>query len=1011
MKRHRRAARTAPISDKPVASIRHSNNRIVWCIGVSATVSVAAYLFFAFYGSTSQHQLPQDQLPQAEAAMTIGDFATARQMADQVLASNPSSSRALLVAGFAAAGQQRIDDAIQYLERVPDEDLENKVIALGSLGKFFVQLGYAARAETSFRRVLQLDPTSVEAREGLIGLLVLESRNWEAEELILPLLQHGRIQSNHLMVASSPEIWLADVSHFTEICLTAVPDDPLPLLHKAGEAWRLNDTVEAESLLRKIIQSHPDNAEAQSQLGRILAESPDSSAFLTWRSSLAKSVEEHPAIWFDYGLWAQSHEQLAAAARCYWEALSRRPNYTAANYHLSQVLIALGKSKQAQPFAERAGQLAKLQRMIEGIKSEWAPDKIRELVELLEAMGRPWEAAGWCQVELQQNSNDPWSSAKLLELRPYFSRCKTYTLDTHNLTKLIDLSGNRLPQWPTAPSSPQYSADGEHLAASIEFVDSAADVGIDFTYHNGAMANGKESLLEMDGGGVAVLDYDNDGWPDLYFTQGGVLPPQSETSEYGDRLYRNLGDGRFRDVTAEAGLGDTGYSQGVTVGDFDNDGFPDLYVANIGPNRLYQNNGDGRFRDVTSRSGVAGNAWTSSCLLADLNGDTLPDIYAVNYLGGDDLYTRLCEKKPGRRCAPIDFPAEQDRLYQNLGDGRFEDVTERCGIVAPDGRGLGIVAADLDGSHRLSLFVANDMSANFLFFNQTQSPGGPLAFSERGVLSGVAFDAQGVAQACMGIAVGDANDDGLLDLFVTNFYREANNFFVQHAKGLFSDECRAANLWEAGFAMLGWGTQFIDFDLDGRLDLVVANGHVHDPLDADTPYRMPPQCFRNQGEGRFELLPVDSLGGYFRGNYLGRALARLDWNRDGLEDICSSHLDTPYALLTNRTEQHGHFLSLRLVGVASDRDALGTSVRVTTGEHTRLRQLTAGDGFQVSNQRQLVFGLGASQRIDLLDVRWPSGLEQQFHDVPTDSQILLVEGQVWEAIESELKSYGTFPDP
>lgn len=984
MKRRRHATG----SDRKFERLATStDNRVAWRVALAILFAAGVCLLPPLFDTASQRRLRQ-----AEAALSRGEFSEAQRLADLVLEQDPMSSQALLVGGHAAAGQQRADLAIGYFERVPDDGSGNAVIALRALGNCAVRLGLAALAEECFRRALQYDPSQLEARDGLIRLLVLENRTWEAQQLILPLFQAGRVHANHLVVTGSTEIWLADVSEFSAACLAAVPGDPLPLLHAAGQAWRANNPQRAEELLDQIVAVHPGNVEAQARLGRILADSPAPAAFLQWHAQLPESAGEHPEIWFDRGFWAQRHGQPAAAARCYWEVILRQPNHTAANYQLSQVLVGLGKSEQAGAFAERAGQLAKLRLMIDGVKSEWAPDQIRQTVQMLESLGRPWEAAGWCHLVLQQDSQATWAASTLLRLSQNLDACATFTLDSHNPARQTDLSTYPLPDWQLDDSSPVPPRDMPAASAQVAFTDSAPEAGLDFTYFNGAVSEEYESLFEMDGGGVAVLDYEGDGWPDLYFTQGGPLPPQQERHGFTDRLFRNLGNGRFEDMTAQAGLGDDGYSQGVTVGDFDNDGFPDLYIANVGPNRFYRNNGDGTFSDITLLAGTAGDAWTSSCLLADLNGDTLPDVYAVNYLGGLDLDTRRCEKRAAKRCAPVDFPAEQDRLYLNLGDGRFEDVTERCGIVAPDGRGLGIVAADLDGSHRLSLFVANDMSANFLFLNQTSTRGGTLAFSERGILSGLAFDSLGVAQACMGIAAGDANEDGLLDLFVTNFYRESNNLYVQQADGLFRDEAGLANLRDAGFYRLGWGTQFLDGELDGLPDLVVANGHVHDPLDANTPHRMPPQYFRNSGGGRFVETRGESVGNYFQGKYLGRALARLDWNRDGLEDFCVTHLDTPAALLTNRTAGHGHFLVVRPIGVASDRDALGTSVRVTAGGRTQVRQLTAGDGYQAANQRQLVFGLGAAERIDRLEVSWPSGLTQEFRDIPADSRLVFIEG-------------------
>ncbi|TXT36400.1 MAG: hypothetical protein FD138_994, partial [Planctomycetota bacterium] len=462
-------------------------------------------------------------------------------------------------------------------------------------------------------------------------------------------------------------------------------------------------------------------------------------------------------------------------------------------------------------------------------------------------------------------------------------------------------------------------------------------------------------------------------------------------------LFRNMGGDHFVDVTAQSRLGDESYTHGVTAGDYDSDGFQDLYVCNIGSNRLYRNCGDGTFQDVTSEAGLKGGGWSTSGLIADLNGDGLPEIYDVTYLAGREPFEHVCHDKQRdntpRTCSPAVFQAEQDRLFLNRGDGTFEDISARSGIHAPDGKGLGIVAGDFDGSGRLSLFVANDTTANFLLVNLTNSPSEPLKFIEQGVLAGCAFDLGGKAQASMGVAADDADGDGLTDLFVTNFYNEYNTLYRQLPGGVFSDVSNVARLKEPSLAKLGFGTQFIDGDLDGWPDLVVANGHVDDFRSHGIPFRMQAQYFANLGGGQFTELPAQQLGDYFQQELLGRGLARIDWNRDGREDFVVSNVNSPVCLVTNQTVETGHFLALQLRGVESNRDAIGAVVKVTVGRRTRTKQLTAGDGFQASNHRQLLFGVGDSVTVDELSVRWPSGREQSFRDVRIDTEYLLIEGR------------------
>ena len=528
----------------------------------------------------------------------------------------------------------------------------------------------------------------------------------------------------------------------------------------------------------------------------------------------------------------------------------------------------------------------------------------------------------------------------------------------------------------------------------MSFEDRARAAGIEFRYFSGAASPGEGKLIYQNlGGGVAAIDFDGDLWPDLYFAQGAPHPNDFEDHGYRDRMYRNRGNGRFDDVTLNTGLGDLRHTLGVAAGDIDNDGFPDLYLANAGSNRLYRNNGDGTFGDITAAAGISGRFCTASCLIADLNGDAWPDLFDVNYVAEPKVYELTCEKEGKvRSCDPALFAAEHDRLLLSLGDGRFEDVSSESGIRVPNGKGLGIVAADLTASGRLDMFVANDGTGNFLFMNEASERGGRPAFREEALAAGVALSENGNVQASMGVAIDDADGDGLLDLFVTNFYEESSAFYRQMTAGVFEDARRRFGLREPSLFQLGFGTQFIDGELDGYPDLIVTNGHIDDYRDTGRPFRMRPQYFRNVAGRRFEELKADSLGPFFGGEYLGRGLARLDWNRDGREDIVISHLDVPAALLTNTTSHRGHFLVLTLVGTESARDAIGTSVRCTAAGHTRYRQLTAGDGYMASNERRLVFGLGDQSEVDELSIRWPTGREQTYEHVAA--------GRHWLAIEN-----------
>jgi hypothetical protein len=469
-----------------------------------------------------------------------------------------------------------------------------------------------------------------------------------------------------------------------------------------------------------------------------------------------------------------------------------------------------------------------------------------------------------------------------------------------------------------------------------------------------------------------------------------VWPPGSNSIDHADALFRNLGGTRFADVSRMTGVRDSGFGQGVAVGDLDADGFVDLYVANIGGNRLLRNNGDGTFSDATHAAGLAGDEWTTSCAMADLDGDALPDLYAVNYVMGNDVFDRVCgDGATPRLCMPYDFEAQPDRVWTNRGDGTFGDASSMLLADHPPGKGLGIAIWNATGNGRPNILIANDTTPN-AFFESEDSSRSHTRYEDRGIASGLALNADGKATGSMGIALGDVNDDGRLDVFITNFLAEANTYYACSAAGFYEDRTREVELQNPSFNVLGFGTQFLDADLDGRLELFVANGHIDDLRDIDRPYEMPAQVFRWDGR-QFRESPADELGPYFNEKWLGRSAARIDWNRDGRGDLLVGHLAKPSALLTNTTASPSRFLQLSLVGVESNRDAIGAIVTAKFAGLEKTFQITAGDGYQSSNERSITIGTGDAALMDELVIRWPSGLAQRIENLPTGRYLKIVE--------------------
>jgi tetratricopeptide (TPR) repeat protein len=860
-----------------------------------------------------------------------------------------------------------------------------------------IQEGRLSAAEEHLRTMLESQPGNLRALAQLARVLRISGRRWESIPVFMELVRRDACDVDELVMLAGIELAVDIPDEFLRDSFPAARD-PLVVLWRVQLLSRDDESARAESLLRTALAAAPELVEAQARLGNLLLDSEDPSAWLHWNAQLPDSASAHPEIWVGRGIWAQNQDELAVSARCFWEALRRDPDHRAANYRLAQVLGALGQAEKGEPFLERARKLQDLEGHMYVLDLNHDDlERMQKAAELTEALGRLWEAQAWCRAALKRDPRSSWARGSINRLAARLTSDTPRVLAEEDPARHIDLSAWPLPNRAVSTAPPSRDTASSERNCGISFEDSAPAAGIRFDYFNGGNPRTETMrMYEFGGGGVAILDFDEDGWPDVYLTQGCAWPPVPGQSRHIDRLFRNMGAGEFRDVTAGSLLGDERFSQGAAIGDFDNDGFADLFVANIGANRLYHNQGDGTFAEITNGPWVDHEDWNTSCLIADLNGDSWPDIYSVTYLTGEDVFTRTCRTEakheaPGT-CPPRVFEAAPDRVYMNLADGRFADVSESAGVLVPDGKGLGIIAADFDASGMLNLFIANDKVPNFYFVNETAPRGGPLRFAERAAVLGVAYDADGAAKAGMGIAAGDADGDGLLDLVVTNYFHEGNTLYRQQPGHYFVDETRRAGLREPSLAMLGFGTQFLDADLDGLPDLVVANGHTDNYSVSGQPYRMRPQLFRNVGVGRFEELSPGSLGAYFEGAYLGRGAARLDWNRDGREDFLVSHLDAPVALLTNWSASTGHYLAVRLHGVTSDRDAIGTTVRVTAGGKTWARQLVAGDGYMASNQRQLIFGLGTSDRVDEVTVHWLSGKKQSFRELPVDREVIVIEG-------------------
>lgn len=975
-----------------------------WLFGVLLTgvaFIIVAVLFYSRFGRSHD-----DWMRSARRSFLERDYHAAETFARRALSQQPRSMPALRLAAESAVRLGDVQRAVGYFEQIHDGS-PSAVEARCAAGELLLEHKQASRALDQFLRAVQQQADNLLANQRLAFLYGMAGRNWEALPYRLFTLRQKALTSAHVFAVSLGD----DFRENPDVLLAyhrAVPTDPLASLGLARAAMTQKRYAEAKQLLQQVVQSHFELNEAQVNLGRVLLELKQYRELAKWHERLATAADDHPGMWTVRGRWAQRRGHSSAAIRCWAEAVLRDPNLPEANYQLGQLLVSTGHERMARPFLKRSQRLRKYANTCYGVVTHGgapSPQSVRSLrraAQSAETLGLLWEAAAWTRLTLNSAQSLPgnkgelriWATETLARLDAELPKsAASRAIPEANPARDFPLAN--FPRFEPSGDAPRVSAISQAKSASgsLRFRNDAPRVGVDFTYFNdGApLGPGRHRMYEFTGGGVGVLDYDLDGWPDLYFTQGCRWPPQDRQTAPVDALFNNRDGGRFENVTDDARLRENRYSQGVSVGDFNNDGFPDIYVGNIGPGRLLRNNGDGTFSDVSGLVRGDQARWTTSCLLADLNGDALPDIYAVNYLAGKDVFSRVCMDINGspQTCLPQNFAAAQDQIFVNRGDGRFAEVTNESGFAVPDGKGLGIVAADFQTTGQLSVFIANDEAPNFLFTPSGRQTSMGRRFVERALPVGLALNRLGRPEACMGIAAGDANGDGLIDLFVTNFEHESNTLYLQRPGMMFVDATDQFGLSTPSLPLLGFGTQFLDADLDGDLDLIVANGHIQ--IQSTGHERMPPQVFSNREGKRFQLLPAQQVGEYFRGRYLGRGMARLDWNRDGREDIAISHLDAPVALLTNATSSPGHCLSVRLVGVSSSRDAIGATVTARLTGRVIVRQLTAGDGYQSSNERLVTLGLGELRQVDTLHIRWPSGEETTFANVPADVELLCVE--------------------
>jgi len=530
---------------------------------------------------------------------------------------------------------------------------------------------------------------------------------------------------------------------------------------------------------------------------------------------------------------------------------------------------------------------------------------------------------------------------------------------------------------PFAKEDPRQTAKKD--SRPIEFVDITSSAGIKFGFRT--LAPGTRYLIETMGGGGGFIDYNGDGFLDIYLVCYSQTPQPDRQIRLKDVLYRNNGDGTFTDVTESAGISSSMLGMGLAVGDYNNDGWPDMYITGYGASKLYLNTGKGSFTDVTARAGVGNKRWGTSAAFFDYDNDGYLDLFVCNYLSFDPDGKVACDFFEGRPyCYLARFKGSASVLYHNNRDGTFTDVSEKAGIAKHIGKGLGVIAFDYNNDGKIDIFQANDGAPNFLFRNNVDG-----TFSEVALEANCALDPDGNARGGMGVDAEDLDGDGYQDIFVTNFSQETNAFWHNNGDGTFDETTHELGLGRISYVMSGFGTRFFDYNNDGLVDLFVLNGHPFEPINRvfpETTYAEPPFLFENTGKGFREVAALH--GAPLKKSYLGRGLAVGDTDNDGDPDLLLLNAGEPPVLLRNDGGNKNHWLGVKLVGTKSNRDGIGAKVTISAGGRQRSKELLGGTSYCSASDRRLLFGIGNNEKIDALTVHWPSGQVTTSRDVAID---------------------------
>jgi tetratricopeptide (TPR) repeat protein len=1009
-----------------------------------ASGALALAILGAMAAGRVQARRLRSGLEQVHQAMAEGRFGPARRGLTDLARRWPGESEVFFLLGRCEEALGHPERALAAWERIPAWDASYPRAA-ESRGAVLMNRGRFAAAESCLLGALKDTPPGQRypLLRAMARLLRLEGRSLEVSEA-LTAAWPGAPDPIELL----QDLWRNDtepvpIEGWKVLLEAADPQDQRVWLGRARQAIRTGQLGDAATWLQRCLDRRPDDPAVWRARLDLAVAAEDLARF--WEAAGRIPLETlHPREMAAFRWWLAARSgDLRAERREAANLVALQPQHTPALERLTELARQAGDAQEAGRLRRRKAEIDRAMDRIHKLVVRRVDfgAHARELVELSTVLGRSFDRDAWSLVAASSAASLPARAPEAVatgppgavaDLERYQAACRAESEAA--LARLLHAAWWEGPRPASSGTlaerladlrgaSSRAAAPGHDPTAGpdrvtanpprLHFTDDAKAAGLDFTFHNGRSS--RRLLPETLSGGVGLIDFDGDGWLDVYCVQGGSLDApggtafQAVTADHGqdaratedhgqdaratdsDRLFRNHGDGTFRDVSRQSGIErlvrGSGYGLGLAVGDYDNDGHSDLFLTRLHRYALLRNRGDGTFEDATERAGLSG-SWENptSAAFADLDGDGDLDLYVCHYIRWDPDHLPACQNNQGAPsyCDPAKYERAADHVFRNEG-GRFVDMTERAGFTDPDGRGLGVVAADLDDDGRIDLYVANDGTANYLFRNQ-----GGFHFEETALMAGAAAGAGGGFQAGMGVAAADLDGDGRLDLLITNFYGEGTTLHHNLGQGLFADRGAASGLLAASRYLLGFGIAVFDAANDGRLDVAIANGHINDDRPF-YPYAMPSRLYEGRAGDR--LVDVsDRSGPPWAVPRLGRGLAAGDLDNDGRVDLLIMTQDGPLAFFHNRSERTGHFVTFRLEGTTANRDGVGARVVLRAGGRRQVAQRVGGGSYLAACDGRLHFGLGDSTAVDSVEVRWPAGRLDRWTNLAGDTGYRLREG-------------------